>query len=122
MKVLFFFCIGLFVYSTTVFSSDLEQEKALTELSFRLDKINQDLIMANQQQRELGVKMNGKAEKLSNSDKTYATKMQSIFNSIIKEMQVLQKQYKNNPYVKISGFAINVGIPPSVSVSLEFKK
>lgn len=124
MKLLSFFFIVLLVASTAVFSSNLEQEKTLTELSVRLEKINQDLIVANQKQMQLSAKINGasrmQAEKLLDADKIYAQNMQSIFNSIINKMQALQKQYKNNPYIKIIGFSINIGIPPSVTVSLEF--
>lgn len=32
------------------------------------------------------------------------------------------KKYDNNPYVRISGFDVNIGIPPSVTVSIKFKK
>lgn len=37
------------------------------------------------------------------------------------EVARLKDAYKNNPYVQISGFTVNVGVPLSVSVNFDFK-
>lgn len=47
---------------------------------------------------------------------------QDVYEMIINKMWVLKKKYENNPYIRISGFDINIGIIPSVTVSIEFKK
>jgi len=41
---------------------------------------------------------------------------------ILQQLNSLKEKYKDNPYVFIRGFSINVGVPPSVSLDFEFKK
>ncbi len=44
-----------------------------------------------------------------------------IYEQITKSVTAIRKKYENNPYVKITGFTVNVAIIPSVTVSFEFK-
>ncbi len=50
----------------------------------------------------------------------YQTK--DVYELIIYKMRALKLKYENNPYIRITGFSINIGIPPSVTVAMEFKK
>lgn len=44
------------------------------------------------------------------------------FRQLTEQAAKMRDSYRNNPYVAVSGFAVNVGIPPSVSINFEFKK
>ncbi|HEX4045504.1 MAG TPA: hypothetical protein VHZ76_07560 [Gammaproteobacteria bacterium] len=46
---------------------------------------------------------------------------QDVYEIIINKMRALKMKYENNPYIRIVGFDINIGIPPSVTISIEFK-
>jgi len=64
-----------------------------------------------------------KTKPKSTSPKTVSKKQtEDMYEMIINKMYALKKKYDNNPYVRISGFDVNIGIPPSVTVSIEFKK
>ena len=45
-----------------------------------------------------------------------------IYNKILEKIKAIRDTYENNPYVSVSGFSINLGIPPSVDISFEFRK
>jgi hypothetical protein len=47
---------------------------------------------------------------------------QDVYEIIINKMRALKKKYESNPYIRIAGFDINIGIVPSVTISIEFKK
>jgi hypothetical protein len=118
MKMVDFLFVWLFIFPTAVLSSDIAQEKTLMELSVRLEKLNKELFLANQSQ----LKIDGSRETRIMNSGDFNKNMNFVFNPIIKEMKDLSNQYKNNPYVKITGFSVNVGMPPSVTISLEFKQ
>lgn len=40
---------------------------------------------------------------------------------LMKSASAFRDSYKDNPYVVVHGFSINVGVPPSVNVDFEFK-
>lgn len=44
-----------------------------------------------------------------------------IYEKIMTSVKGFRDKYENNPYVTITGFSVNIGVPPSVSVSFEFK-
>ena len=50
------------------------------------------------------------------------TLAEEIFKSLTEQATHLRDAYRNNPYINVSGFTVNVGVPPSVSISFEFKK
>lgn len=57
------------------------------------------------------------------TDKRTAQKpSQDVYESIISRMRALERRYENNPYIRVAGFSINIGVPPSVTISIEFKK
>lgn len=45
-----------------------------------------------------------------------------IYEQIMDSVKKVKDKYDQNPYVSVSGFSVDIGIPPSVSVSFEFKK
>ena len=51
--------------------------------------------------------------------KSYADK---LYEEILEKVNNFKEKYKNNPYVTVTGFSVNIGVPPSVSVSFEFKE
>jgi hypothetical protein len=38
------------------------------------------------------------------------------------ELANIQGDFRDNPYVRVDGFSVNIGVPPSVTVNLSFKK
>jgi hypothetical protein len=46
---------------------------------------------------------------------------EAIYQQITEQASRLRKRYENNPYVSVDGFDINIGVPPSVSISFQFK-
>ena len=46
---------------------------------------------------------------------------QEVISQLVERMTRLRDTFKDNPYVGITGFAVNIGIPPSVSLNVEFK-
>lgn len=53
--------------------------------------------------------------------KTKASSEEDIYQKVISKIQDLKQKYDNNDYVRVSGFSVDVGIPPSVNISFEFK-
>ena len=45
-----------------------------------------------------------------------------IFRELTERAVRFRDAYRNNPYISVTGFSVNVGVPPSVSISFEFKK
>jgi len=45
-----------------------------------------------------------------------------VFEEIVEQASKMKDKYKNNPYVSVTGFSVNVGVPPSMSINIEFKK
>jgi hypothetical protein len=50
-----------------------------------------------------------------------ATSEEDIYQKVIGKIQDLKRKYDDNDYVRVSGFSVDVGIPPSVNISFEFK-
>ena len=40
---------------------------------------------------------------------------------IVEKVHTMYVEYKNNPYFLITGFSIEVGLPPSANLDFEFK-
>lgn len=56
--------------------------------------------------------------KYTNKQSSVTDRMyREIMNSVIG----FRDKYKNNPYIKVNGFSIDIGIPPSLSLDFEFK-
>lgn len=49
------------------------------------------------------------------------TASEAVFRSLTEHAARLRQAYKDNPYVSVSGFQVNVGAPLSVSINFEFK-
>lgn len=60
-----------------------------------------------------------KAQAYKNSSKKQT---EDVYEIIINKMWALKRRYEKNRYVRIAGFDINIGVPPSITVSIEFKK
>ena len=45
-----------------------------------------------------------------------------IFRDLTERAARFRETYRNNPYISVAGFSVNVGVPPSVSITFEFKK
>ena len=57
-----------------------------------------------------------------NSGKIIAKLTEPIFEWIINTANKFKTKYENNPLVYVSGFTLDVGASPSLSISFEFKK
>lgn len=44
-----------------------------------------------------------------------------MYEKIFKKLHDLKAKYQNNPYIRIAGFAINIGASVSVSIAFAFK-
>jgi uncharacterized protein YgiM (DUF1202 family) len=47
--------------------------------------------------------------------------LDKAYERLVKSVTEMRNKYEKNPYVSITGFSIDVGIPPSVAISFEFK-
>jgi uncharacterized protein YgiM (DUF1202 family) len=62
-------------------------------------------------------------QKRAESDQVKQTSMaDQIYEQITKSVTSIRDRYKDNPYVRVSGFTVNVAIPPSVTISFDFVK
>ena len=57
--------------------------------------------------------VNKKIEKESLIDRMYKKIMDSVIT--------FREKYEKNPYIKVSGFSVDISFPPSVSIAFEFK-
>lgn len=44
-----------------------------------------------------------------------------IYEKIVASVKVFRDTYEKNPYVRVKGFSVDISVPPSVSISFEFK-
>jgi hypothetical protein len=44
-----------------------------------------------------------------------------IFDTLTKKLSALKTKYEHNQYIKVTGFSVNLGVPPSASINFEFK-
>ena len=44
-----------------------------------------------------------------------------IYESIMEQVSAFKEKYKQNPYIRITGFSVDVSLSPGVSVDFEFK-
>ncbi|MDD5581312.1 MAG: hypothetical protein PHY16_18840 [Methylobacter sp.] len=47
--------------------------------------------------------------------------MDQMYEMILQSVKEFKDKYETNPYVNGNGFSIDIGIPPSVNISFEFK-
>ncbi len=45
----------------------------------------------------------------------------SMYQQIMDKVKGFKEKYENNPYVRVTGFSVDIAIPPAVSISFEFK-
>jgi hypothetical protein len=45
----------------------------------------------------------------------------SLREDLIERAVKLREKYQNNPYISITGFSIEIGVPPSLTIDFEFK-
>lgn len=43
------------------------------------------------------------------------------YQKIMDKVQGLKEKYSSNPYVRITGFSVDITVPPAVSIAFEFK-
>jgi hypothetical protein len=64
------------------------------------------------------------ADWVAPKDYNFTTKVsneEDIYQKVISRIQDFKRKYDDNDYVRVSGFSVDVGIPPSVNISFEFK-
>jgi hypothetical protein len=49
------------------------------------------------------------------------SRSEDIYDTLLDGANKVKGKYKNNAYISVTGFSINVGVPPSVSISFAFK-
>lgn len=56
------------------------------------------------------------------SVQTKTTSLTDIaYQKVMDKVKELKEKYQNNPYVRVTGFSVDVASPPAVSISFEFK-
>lgn len=142
-KLITFLCI-LFSFSVSAQTNDAQN--SIKDISSELASINQQIVEISQTQKnETQIPVNSiqiqqsetgmiqmkipvaafrNLASISHEKKPSAqqNQTQDIYEIIINKMRALKKKYDNNPYIKITGFEINIGITPSVTISMEFQK
>ncbi|MGA2332707.1 MAG: SH3 domain-containing protein [Syntrophales bacterium] len=53
--------------------------------------------------------------------KSVSERLSDVYEKMTESLKTLQDKYKNNPFVKVTGFTVNLAIPPTLSVSFQFK-
>lgn len=46
----------------------------------------------------------------------------ALFQQLTEMATKIRDEYQNNPFIRISGFDVEIGLPPSVTVNFEFKQ
>jgi len=46
----------------------------------------------------------------------------TVYDVIVQKASEMKEKYRNNPYFSVTGFTVNIGLPPSVSMNFAFKK
>lgn len=126
IKLLYF----LLIVSIPIMAQDNGLKNSVTDISAQLASINQQIVATYQIQKNENHPSTCKQLPWKNesflgmpeTDMPNKNQTQDTYEMIIKKMYSLEKKYENNPYVRISGFDINIGFPPSVTISIEFKK
>jgi hypothetical protein len=62
-----------------------------------------------------------RAEDLSGPYATDAYQYEDMFTRLAKKAKQIKDRWRNNPYISVTGFTVEVGLPPSVSIDFEFK-
>ena len=62
-----------------------------------------------------------RAQSAAPASAEYTTELTAAFNFGLKQMADLTNRLKDNPYVVVKGFSVNVGWPPGISVNLEWR-
>jgi hypothetical protein len=44
-----------------------------------------------------------------------------VYEKIVASVKAFRDRYETNPYVTVKGFSVDISVPPSVSISFEFK-
>jgi hypothetical protein len=44
-----------------------------------------------------------------------------LYERAMEQVKILKKKYEENPYIRITGFSLEVSVPPAISVDFEFK-
>lgn len=47
---------------------------------------------------------------------------EDIYDKLLKRVNAIKERYNDNQYITVTGFSVDIGISPSVSISFEFKK
>ncbi|MCC5812008.1 MAG: SH3 domain-containing protein [Ectothiorhodospiraceae bacterium] len=50
-----------------------------------------------------------------------AAAQRRIFRNLVERAASLRDSYSNNPYLSVSGFSIDLSVPPALTISFEFK-
>jgi|GEM_PF-4884389 len=138
--------IFLMMLSATVVAQSNQVQNSVKDTSTTLAQINQEIVNVYQKEEEqplsnvrvqpgnTSIQITIPVTSFQNASATLNHQVKAkvkspskkqtedIYEIVINKMRALKKQYENNPYIRISGFDINIGIVPSVTVSIEFKE
>jgi hypothetical protein len=45
----------------------------------------------------------------------------AMYQRVMDRVRGLKEKYQNNPYVRVTGFSVDITVPPAVSIAFEFK-
>ncbi len=144
-RIMFGYLLMIFSTISAAQSQSNDIQSTIKNISRELASINQDITQAYQINQNISQSKepssNNDVEFTFQQESAYETKFvknynhkktdskinssydKSIYEKIILEMYNLKKEYENNPYIKITGFDINIGVMiPSVTITIEFKK
>lgn len=137
MKIKFIFWVIIsFSFSTVTLADDAES--SIKNLSVKLAAINQEInaVYLNQSttissvstsqtlkidNHTIQIKIPNENINNLSSVKLSQAQTEGLYDRIINKMYELKKEYENNPYIRINGFDITVGVMiPTVTVNVEF--
>lgn len=121
----------LLAFSISAIAANNEAQQSIKEISKEIAIINRHLIELYQIQESQAVRQNFSAiapYSQKKSDRPVINKASGLtqdafevaIENTIKELYSLKKKYDGNQYIRIAGFDINISIPPSVTVKLDF--
>lgn len=122
----------LLSFSISAIAANNEAQQSIKEISKEIAIINRHLIELYQIQESQAARQNLPPiapYSQKNSGKTANIKASGLIQdafeiaieSTIKELYSLKKKYSENQFIRVTGFDINISIPPSVTVKLDFK-
>lgn len=108
------------IFSISSFAGNTNAQKSIHDLSKDMASINNHLLKL---QKKEGMAQFPNSIKYIKSQQLDSINVifEETIEGVLKELNVLKKKYDSDPYITISGFDINIGLSPSVTVKLDFK-